>query len=66
MAASTQRNAKSKLGIMMVVKIKKGESAPEDAVCLRTLFFFNAREHPLPVPPMCWCVCVCETGKAEM
>ena len=44
----------------MVVK-KNGESAPEDAVCLRTLFFPMLENiGPLPVPPMCWCVCVCE------
>ena len=42
----------------MVVK-KNGESAPEDAVCLRTLFFSNAREHWSPPCPSHVLVCVC-------
>ena len=54
-SCSQQRNAKSKLGIMMVVK-KNGESAPEDAV--RTLFFSNAREHWSPPCPSHVLVCI--------
>ena len=44
----------------------KDVNAPEDAVCLRKLFFSNAREHwSLPCPSRVL-VCRCERGQANV